>query len=264
MLAEVRASLAAMSTTVAPFAASLGKGLLHLLMPPLCIACRSSVASTQGLCTGCWIKLSFIEPPLCDRLGVPFPYDQGEGAVSAAAIADPPEWDRARGAVAFDDVARELVHALKFHDRHEATFVMARLMVRAGGDLLKDADAIVPIPLYRWRLWQRRYNQSVLLSRHIGDISGRPVRPDLLARVRPTRRQAGLDLAARKGNVRGAFEVPERAEPDVKGRAIVIVDDVLTTGATATAATLALKAAGAARVDVLAFALVLQPKRLHI
>lgn len=141
---------------------------------------------------------------------------------------------------------------------------MARLMARAGGNLLAGCDAIVPIPLYRWRLWQRRYNQAMLLARHVGNIADRPVRPDLLSRIRPTRRQAGLDQAMRTRNVGNAFKVGDAARPDVAGRAIVLVDDVLTTGATAAAATLALKTAGAVRVDVLAFALVLQPKRIHI
>ena len=116
----------------ANLAAGFGRNVLRLLMPPLCIACHSPVAETNALCTSCWTRLSFIEPPICDRLGIPFPYDQGEGAVSAAAIADPPEWERARAAVVFDDLSRQLIHALKYHDRHEASFVMARLMARAG------------------------------------------------------------------------------------------------------------------------------------
>lgn len=97
----------------AALAAGLGKSVIRLVMPPLCISCRSPVARDHALCTECWSKLSFIESPLCDRLGIPFPYDQGEGAVSAAAIAEPPSWERARGAVVFDDVSRRLVHALK-------------------------------------------------------------------------------------------------------------------------------------------------------
>ena len=250
--------------TATNLAAGFGKAVLQFLMPPLCLACRASAMEAHALCTACWTKLNFIEPPLCDRLGIPFAYDQGEGAVSAAAIADPPLWERARGAVVFDDLSRQLIHGLKYHDRHDCGFLMARLMARAGRDLLKDADAVVPVPLYRWRLWRRRYNQSALLAHHIGQVSGRPVRSDLLARIRPTRRQAGLDPATRKRNVRDAFSVPDQAVAAVTGRAIVVVDDVLTTGATASAATLALKAAGAARVDVLAFALVLQPKRIHI
>jgi ComF family protein len=252
------------ATATVDLASAFGRGLLRVLMPPLCVACRVPVAETGALCTSCWARLNFIEAPLCDRLGIPFPYDQGEGAISAAALAEPPLWERARAAVAFDDLSRQLIHALKYHDRHETAAVMARLMARAGRDLLADADAIVPVPLYRWRLWRRRYNQSALLARHIAQISGRRLRPDLLARIRPTRRQAGLDSQTRKSNVRNAFTVPDHAQPDVNGRKIVIIDDVLTTGATAAASAEALKAAGAVRVDVLAFALVLQPKRLHI
>jgi ComF family protein len=264
MPGTIHASLNAMDGTAEHLATGFGRGVLHFLMPPLCIGCHAPVADVPALCPACWTKLAFIEAPLCDRLGTPFPYDQGEGTVSAAAIADPPLWDRARAAVAFDEVSRQLIHALKYHDRHEAGLLMARLMARAGQDLIAEADAIVPVPLYRWRLWQRRYNQSVLLARKIGEISGRPVKPDLLLRIRPTRRQAGLDAETRARNVRNAFKVPDEAETPVEGRSIVIVDDVLTTGATAAAATRALKEAGAVRVDILSFALVLQPKRIHI
>ncbi len=241
-----------------------GSGLLRLVMPPLCLSCRSPVAETGALCAPCWMKLSFIELPVCDRLGSPFPYDEGEGAVSAAAIAEPPLWDRARGAVVFDDVSRRLIHALKYHDRHEAGLVMARLMTRAGAEILAGAEAIVPVPLYRWRLWRRRYNQSAILARQIAELSGHRFRPELLDRVRPTRQQAGLDSEARRRHVSRAFKVAERMRSEVAARSIVIVDDVLTTGATAGACAQALKAAGAGRVDVLAFALVQQPRRFHI
>ena len=141
---------------------------------------------------------------------------------------------------------------------------MARLMTRAGAEILAGAEAIVPAPLYRWRLWWRRYNQSAILARQIAELSGRRFHPELLDRVRPTRQQAGLDLEARRRNVSRAFKVAERMRSEVAARSIVIVDDVLTTGATAGACAQALKAAGAARVDVLAFALVQQPRRFHI
>lgn len=201
---------------------------------------------------------------MCARMGTPFPYDQGSEMVSAAALADPPPWDRARAALLFDDVARGLIHALKYRDRHEAAAVMARLMWRAGSELLADTPIIVPVPLHRLRLWTRRYNQSALLAREVSRLSGAPLRPGLLKRHRATRSQAGLGEKERRRNVGQAFAVPDEGRATVRGRNIVVVDDVLTTGATAGACARALKVAGARRVDVLTFALVPQPKRLHI
>lgn len=242
----------------------LGRWGLDWLIPPQCLACRSEVAAASGLCVTCWSKLSFIESPFCEKLAIPFPYDQGEGAVSAAALADPPLWDRARAALLFDDAARSLAHALKYRDRHEAGIVMARLMLRAGADILSAADGIIPVPLHRLRLWRRRYNQSAILARHIARDSRKPFCPELLRRRRSTRSQTGLDHEERRQNVRGAFVVPEESRPLVVGKSFVLVDDVRTTGATLQACTRALKHAGVARVDVLTFALVHKPKRLHI
>jgi ComF family protein len=238
--------------------------VLDWLIPPSCLACRNPITGASGLCATCWSKLQFIEAPYCDRLGTPFPFDEGEGAISAAAIADPPPWDRARGAVIFDDLSRDLVHALKYRDRHEAAQVMARLMLRAGRDLVTARPLVVPVPLHRWRMWRRRYNQSGLLAKIIAKQSGLDFRPDLLVRVKPTRSQTGLDHKARAKNLKGAIMVPPDGMIDVKGRAVLIIDDVVTTGATAGQCARALKAAGAVCVDVLAFALVTQPRRLHI
>jgi ComF family protein len=243
--------------------AGLRRGL-DWLIPPSCLACRDPIAGASGLCASCWSRLQFIEAPYCDRLGTPFPFDEGEGAISAAAIADPPAWDRARGAVIFDDLSRDLVHALKYRDRHEAAQVMARLMARAGRDLIAAGPLVVPVPLHRWRLWRRRYNQSGLLAQAIAEQSGLAFRPDLLRRIKPTRSQTGLDHKERVRNLRGAITVPPDATAAVQGRSVLIVDDVITTGATAGQCARALKAAGAQRVDVLAFALVTQPRRLHI
>src|SRR3954463_16005195 len=118
---------------------------VEVALPPLCAGCREAVAST-GLCAACWSKLSFIAPPYCERLGIPFPYDPGPGVLSLEAIADPPAYQRARAAVRFDDVARQLVHNLKYGDRLDLAPTMGRWMARAGRGLLDGADAIVPVP----------------------------------------------------------------------------------------------------------------------
>lgn len=241
-----------------------GKWGLDWLIPPQCLSCHGAVAEASGLCIACWTKLSFIEAPFCDRLGTPFPYDPGADAVSAAALADPPLWDRARAALIFDETARALAHALKYRDRHEAGIVMARLMLRAGGDILSAADAVVPVPLHRLRLWRRRYNQSAILARHICRAAEKPFAPQLLHRRRRTQAQTGLDHDERRRNVRNAFIVPEDRRPDVAGKSFVLVDDVRTTGATLEACARALREAGARKVDVLTFALVPKPKQFHI
>lgn len=234
------------------------------IAPPHCLVCRTSIGESGSLCFACWTALRFIEEPCCPRLGIPFPYDPGAGQVSAAALADPPPWSRSRSAVAYDDASKPIVHGLKYRDRHEIASLMTRLMARAGTQLLAEADLVIPVPLHPMRLWRRRFNQSALLAQRL--CADRPgvFEPMILKRMRSTRPQVGLDHDARRKNVRGAFVVAERDRPSVCGRRIVLVDDVMTTGATASACTLALQKAGAASVDVLTFALVLEPRRLHI
>ena len=234
------------------------------IAPPHCLVCRVGVGESGSLCFTCWNALRFIEEPCCPRLGIPFPYDQGLGQVSAAALADPPSWARARAAVAHDDASKPIVHALKYRDRHEAATLMARLMRRAGLQLLADADLIVPVPLHPMRLWRRRFNQAALLAQHLcADRSG-AFQPLVLKRARSTRPQVGLDHEARRKNVRGAFVVAEKDRIRIAERRILLIDDVMTTGATASACTVALQKAGATSVDILTFALVLEPRRLHI
>lgn len=234
------------------------------IAPPHCLVCRTAIGESGSLCFACWTALRFIEEPCCPRLGIPFPYDPGAGQVSAAALADPPSWIRARAAVAYDDASKPIVHALKYRDRHEAVLLMARLMARAGAQLIAEADLVIPVPLHPMRLWRRRFNQSALIAQRL--CPDRPIayQPMILKRVRSTRPQVGLDHQARRKNVRGAFIVAERDRIRIAGRKIVVVDDVMTTGATASACTAALQKAGAASVDILTFALVLEPRRLHI
>ena len=141
-------------------------------MPPQCLACHALTADAGSLCPSCWSRLTLIEKPYCARLGIPFAYDLGEGALSAEAIADPPPFDRCRAVAAFDDVARQLVHGLKYRDRLELAQWMAGWMMRAGGELIAEAGVVVPVPLHRRRLWWRRFNQSALLARTVADGLG--------------------------------------------------------------------------------------------
>ncbi|WP_083255837.1 ComF family protein [Methylobrevis pamukkalensis] len=233
-------------------ARGLVSGLVDMALPPSCPLCRSLTASVGGLCPACWGQIRFIERPYCERLGTPFPYDLGAGALSAPAIADPPVFDRLRAVAIFDGGARDLVHDLKYRDRTDLAPMMGGLMARAGRDLLADADVIVPVPLHPFRLWQRRFNQAALLGAEIGRAAGVAVLPDGLRRVRRTRRQVGLERRERLDNMRGAFAL---ARPEaVAGRRVLLVDDVYTTGATVESVTRILRRGKAARVDVLVFA----------
>lgn len=226
---------------------------LDIALPMLCISCREPVAS-EGLCPACWARLSFIAPPFCERLGIPFVYDPGPGLLSMEAIADPPAYRRARAAVRYDDVAAALVHALKYQDRTDLAPTMGRWMARAGDELLREADLLVPVPLHWRRNWSRRYNQSGALARAISKRSGVPIASDALARIRPTEQQIGLSRSERARNVQGAFKVSAEKTSCVEGRRIVLIDDVLTSGATASSCVHALLRARAEAVDVLVFA----------
>lgn len=234
---------------------------LDLGLPPLCPACRGLVGNDGGLCAACWAQLSFIAPPFCERLGTPFGYDPGPGVLSTEAITNPPAFVRARAAVRYDDIASALVHALKYGDRLDLAPTMGRWMARAGRELTDDADALVPVPLHWRRLWTRRFNQAAMLARAIAKATGVPVLDDALKRMRATPQQVGLKRAARATNVQGAFQVPDERGAAVAGRRLVLIDDVLTSGATVDACARALLRAGAARVDVLVFARVVDPLR---
>jgi ComF family protein len=233
---------------------------LDLALPTLCVGCRAPV-SGEGLCATCWASLSFIAPPFCDRLGIPFAYDPGPGILSMQAIADPPAYNRARAAVRYDDVARTLVQGLKYQDRMDLAPTMGRWMARAGVDILGDADVLVPVPLHWRRGWSRRYNQSGALAKVIGRIVNLPMAAGALKRTRATPHQVGLSKSERARNVQGAFKVPDERRSEVEGRRIVLIDDVLTSGATTDACARALLRARAANVDVLVFARVVEGAR---
>jgi ComF family protein len=233
---------------------------LDIALPTLCISCREPVHG-EGVCAACWSKLSFIARPYCPRLGIPFVYDPGPELLSMEAIASPPAYGRARAAVRYDEVARTLVHALKYQDRTDLAPIMGRWMARAGEELLDGADMLVPVPLHWRRGLSRRYNQSGLLARAIARQSGVTVRGEALGRLRATEQQVGLSRAQRASNVQGAFQVSAEQQSEVQGRRVVLVDDVLTSGATVDACARALLRAKAASVDVLVFARVVDSPR---
>jgi ComF family protein len=233
-------------------------------LPPLCASCRTPLANPGGLCPACWSRVSFIAPPYCERLGIPFAYDPGPGILSMEAIADPPAYGRARAAVRFEEVARDLVHRLKYGDRLDLATSMGQWMARAGRPLLVDADALVPVPLHWRRLWGRRFNQAAVLAGVVASESGVSLLTAAVRRVRATSQQVGLSRSARAVNVQGAFAVTQAGKVAIYGKRLVLVDDVLTSGATVDACARVLLRAGARNVDVLVFARVVATAQVPI
>lgn len=227
---------------------------LDLVYPPLCLHCEAAVVRADALCPACFAQLRPISAPYCPVLGLPFEVSLGSEVLSAAAIADPPPFARARSAVLYNDVARALVSRLKYGDRPELARFCARLMRSAGHDLWDGDPLLVPVPLYRTRQFERRYNQSTELARALSRLAGLRVDSGLIRRSRRTRQQVGLSADARQRNVAGAFTVRAEAAARLAGRRVIVVDDVITTGSTVSAMTRALNRAGVANVDVISFA----------
>lgn len=227
-------------------------------MPPRCPASGEAVAAPGLLSASGWAGLHFIEAPFCERCGVPFAAEYGEGVECPSCIAAPPAFDRARAAVVYDDASHGLIVGFKHSDRTELAPAFAQWLARAGAELLSDRPLIVPVPLHRLRLLMRRYNQSAILAKGAARRVGAPFAPEALIRRRATPPQKNLSAEARRRNVAGAFQVPEEARAMIAGAHIVLVDDVLTTGATLSACARALKRAGAAKVDALVLARVVK------
>ncbi|TPG12859.1 ComF family protein [Sphingomonas oligophenolica] len=223
--------------------------LLSLALPPRCPGCATPVDCDHRFCATCWQGLHFLRPPWCARCNRPFDYDRGEGAWCASCLADPPRVDGIRAAVAYGAVARRLALKLKYGGRIGVADTMAALLAPTMAD---GADLLVPVPLHRWRLWSRAFNQAVLIARALSRHTDVPVEIGALVRTRRTAVLRGLDRRRRRRAVAGAFRVVERSL--VEGRAIVLVDDVYTSGATADACARVLLKAGAASVSVACWA----------
>lgn len=209
-------------------------------------------AAGSGLTADGFGRATFLEAPVCDGCGAGFEFDGGVFAADrcAACLTRPYGFSRARAACVYDDASRDLILKFKHGDRHEHAPLFARWISRAAADLIAEADAVAPAPLHRLRLISRRFNQAAEIARPLARMSRLAYLPDALVRVRRTDSQGGKSARGRRLNVRGAFQVTEAGRRQVKGRRILLIDDVLTTGATAEACTRALMDAGARAVDL--------------
>ena len=251
-------SAAGLGRRVVRVAHSAGRRVIDVLLPPRCLACGEIVSADGALCPACWSTLAFIGPPCCRQCGTPFAFDPGDGAVCGECARRPPLFERARAALRYDEASRGLILGFKHADRTHAAPAFAAWMVRAAGSLLAEAEVIVPVPLHWTRLVRRRYNQAALLALAIGRIGNRAVVPDALIRRRRTPSQGQMRRLGRFRNVAGVFAVHPRRADRIAGRRVLLVDDVLTTGATVEACIRALRAGGAKTVDVLTLARVVR------
>ena len=229
-----------------------GRALVDGVLPPRCLACGITVGEPDALCGACWTAMNFFAPPWCAHCGLPFPHPMGEGAVCGDCARGGRSWGRARSVLRYDKYSRPLVLGLKHGDRTHLARAFGRWMRRAGEEVLAGADLLVPVPLHWTRLFARRYNQAALLAHAIHAAGGPPVAPDCLVRRRRTPSQGRLGALARARNVRGAFALPRRRE--LAGKRLVLIDDVLTTGATVEECARVLRRAGAADIGVLTLA----------
>lgn len=238
--------------------AALSKGLLDALAPPLCPISNERVAAPGLVAAKAWSKLQFIDDPVCARCGAPFAHDYGEATSCARCVAEPPDFDRARAAVVYDDASHDLIVSFKHADRTELAPLLGRLLVRAGRGVVSATSIVAPAPLHPSRLFSRRYNQAAILARVLAASAGARFEPMMLERTRATPPQKALSPDARRRNVAGAIAARPSTAARASGAHVVVVDDVLTTGATLSACARALKKAGAARVDAVVLARVVK------
>lgn len=227
--------------------------IVDFALPPRCPGCGVITETADSFCLPCWQSLQFLGEPCCARCGLPFEYDSGEGAECGACLTEPPFFDRLRAAVAYGEVARAVALKLKYSGRPAVADTLGHFMQRHLSDEEKAA-ILVPVPLHRWRIWKRGYNQSALIAQSLAKRSGLRLELDAIRRVRPTPPLKGMGRQERALTVKGAFAVDEAARAAVTGRTVILVDDVYTSGATANACARLLKRSGAKTVNIICWA----------
>ena len=237
-------------------AQKLFRPILDFALPPRCPGCGAITAEPHRFCFDCWSKLTFLGEPCCAICALPFEYEAGEGAICGGCAAERPRFDRLRAAVAYGEIARAVALKLKYGGRPGVAETMARFMARH----LDGADGAIlaPVPLHRWRIWRRGYNQAALIASALARHSGLDARLDLIDRVKATPPLRGLGRKQRRDALRGAFRVAARHRVAIRGRTIILIDDVYTSGATANGCARMLRRAGAGEVRVIAWARVVR------
>ena len=240
-------------------AAALFRQVLDFALPPRCGGCGVVVDELDSFCSDCWRKLDFLGAGGCQRCGLPLQATDAE--TCAACLAQPPRLDRIRAAVAYGEISRSIALRLNYGRKVALARTMSRYMQPLVSELPESA-VLVPVPLHRGRLWQRGFNQSAMVATELSRRTGVPVAVDALRRIRSTPPLKGLNNRQRRRTVAGAFTANPKAE--LRGRTVVLIDDVMTTGSTANACARVLKRAGAERVDLISWARVIRPAQLEI
>ena len=237
---------------------------VDFIMPPRCIV-TGDIVDAQGMISpAAWGALNFISDPQCHRCGFPFDFDDGqarEGNICAACMKEPPVFNKARSALVYDDASRNVILSFKHADQTLSVPSFIPWLNRAGSEVLASADYLVPVPLHRWRLLRRRFNQSGLIAQYLSRDTKIPALLDCLSRTRATVTQGHLHADQRKKNVKNAFAVHPKHIDRIKNKHLVLIDDVYTTGSTVSECAKVLLKAGAASVNILTLARVVRPSR---
>lgn len=236
----------------------IARGTLDFILPPRCVSCGKRIVDPGALCNICFSELDFITEPNCICCGLPFEFAVEGESHCGACLQEPPAYSWARAALRYDDISSHLILSLKHSKKLENAPTIARMMMQVIASKASNIDLFVPVPLHRHRLFSRRFNQSALLAQHLSEQMAIPCEVTALNRIKPTPPQVGLSRTQRRKNMQGAFQVKQSAA--IYDKNIVLIDDVFTTGATASACVKVLKKAGAKSVGIVTLARVVKAK----